>query len=224
MATNGDEKTPETIVLKDGEVVVSQETLTKVLGSLGDIELQLEEERAKRAGLEEIMSQSMQTSSDGQQKLREKKNYEPAFRTVRLRKYPIAGNPEDLGIIIGWTSRGAYHKVVQTGMGPREVDFIDVIFLGHEKTPDGKIKAESIALLDLINKSEMVTCKITHTVREEKKDPTGEEIDITTYDPQHGLMATGEKIDGYVGYSDIQYTVQIPNFAEPVVIDAKFCN
>lgn len=219
----GDTSESKPVVLKPGETVVSSELLEKILAGQGKIELELEEERAKRAGLEALME--TQLTPEGKEKgLREKKNYEPKFRTIRIRKFPIAGNVEDMGYVIGWTNRGAYHKVVQTGMGPREVDYIDVIFLGKERNTDGKLQAETIPLLDLLNKGEQVVCKIIKTEREDQKIPTGEELDVTTWDPQHGLVMTGDKIDGYVVQSDIKYTIQIPDIAEPLVIDAKFCN
>lgn len=213
------------VTLKEGEQVVDSKVLESVLSGQASLEIALEEERAKRAGLEEMMASMSTAPTTGEQKgLREKKNFEPKFRTVRIRKFPIAGDVENMGYIVGWTNRGAYHKIVQTGMGPREVNFIDVLFLGKERNAEGKLQAESIQLLDLINKGEQVVCKIIKTEREDNKVPTGEEIDTTTWDPQHGLVMTGDKIDGYVVESDIKYTIQVPGVAEPIIIDAKFCN
>ena len=52
------------------------------------------ESDAKQAGLEELLSKGASTNEEP--KLREKRNFEPKFRTVRLHKYPIAGDITNL--------------------------------------------------------------------------------------------------------------------------------
>jgi hypothetical protein len=203
-------------------VEVPLSTITKLQESLAQMELDRENDRARMAGLEEMVSKG--ASTEAEPKLREKKNFEPKFRTVRIRKYPIAGDYNNQGYVIGWTSRGAYQEVDRSGVSPAIVDFIDVIFLGHERTEDGKIKAERVKLLDLFNNGVQVYCKIIDTKVESHKVETGEEIAVSTYDQNHGMISTGDTIDGYYAYSDITYTIQIPGVDKPVVIDSLFCN
>ena len=205
-------------------VPVPLTVLAKMQEQMAELERKVEEGAAKNAGLEEAFSNSKDLSTTGEQKLREKRSFEPKFRTVRIRKYPIAGDPDNLGYIVGWTSRGAYQVVDKSGVSPQVVDMLDVIFLGQEKTPEGKIKAEQIKLLDLYNKGLQVHCKIVKTEKVERPEPTGEEIDVSVYDPQHGLITTGEKIDGFVTFSDVKYTIQIPGINEAVEIDGLFVN
>lgn len=216
---NQDPKDPK----KDEKVEVPLKLLEEMQKSMAELERKVAESDAKNAGLEEMFSKGAET--EGKDKgLREKKNFEPKFRTVRLRQYPIAGNVDDQGYIIGWTNRGAYQEVDRTGVSPQTVDFIDVVFLGHEKTKDGKIKAEKVKLLDIMNKGTQVHCKILEMKRDEKKVATGEEINVSIFDPAHGLVETGDVIDGYVTFSDIQYKIQVPGVADPVWVDGKFVN
>ena len=183
--------------LKEEKTIkVSAKTILEMQEKMAEQDRKIADMEAKGAGIEEILAKSAEAGDTP--KLREKKSFEPKFRTVRLRKYPIAGDPENLGYIIGWTNRGAYQTVDRSGVAPQIVDMIDVVFLGQEKNAEGKIKAEAIRLLDLYNKGHQVHCKILETKREEIKTPTGEEIDVTVFDPAHGLVATGDKIDGFV--------------------------
>lgn len=218
------ENEPKVVEIKPGQVVVDEAQLTAILEKQSLMEKQLADEAAKREGLQELFESQAGPDTTGEKKLREKKNYEPAFRTVRIRKFPIAGDPENLGYVIGWSNRGAYQKVDRTGVAPVLVDYIDVMFLGHERNAEGKLQAESIPLLDLLNRGEQVHCKVLSVDKNTRKEPTGEEINVTTWDPQHGLVATGDVIDGYVAYTDMEYTIQIPGTAEPVKIDSKFIN
>ena len=203
-------------------VEVPVETLTKMQEQMAQMEQKIADQEAKSAGIEEIMSKAAEAGDTP--KLREKKSFEPKFRTVRLRKYPIAGDPENLGYIIGWTNRGAYQTVDRSGVSPQIVDMIDVVFLGQEKNAEGKIKAEAIRLLDLYNKGHQVHCKILEQKREDIKTPTGEEIDVTVFDPAHGLVATGDKIDGFVVSSEVKMKLQVPGVDEPLWIDGTFVN
>lgn len=208
-------------VLKEGEIAVPENVLTKIQEQLSDQELKMTELENKNAGLEELLAKA---GTAGETKLREKKNFEPKFRTIRVRKYPMAGDVEKMGYIVGWSSRGAYQEVDKTGISPQIVDYIDVIFLGNERSTNGKLQAEKIKLLDFMNKGIQINCKILEQKREEKAVPTGEEINVSVFDPQHGLITTGDIIDGYVTYSDIQYKIQIPGVTEPVWIDALYAN
>lgn len=213
---------------KDGDedeetVNVPISVLTKIQDQIAGLEKSVEETNAKNAGLEEALGAMTGASTEGEQKLRSKKTYEPKFRLVRVRKFPIAGGDE-MGFVVGWTNKGAYQEVDRTGISPVAVDMIDIIFLGHEKTEAGKIKAEKVRLLDLMNKGEQVYCKILEMKKEPRDVPTGEEIMVNTYDPKHGLVPTGETMDGYVTYSDIQCKVQLPDGKGDVWIDAKYLN
>lgn len=205
---------------KENKVEVPEKVLIKIQETLAEQELKMAELENKNAGLEEMLAKA---GTVGEQKLREKKTFAPKFRTVRMRKYPIAGDIENMGFIVGWTNRGAYEEVDRSGVVPTIVNFIDVIFLGKEKK-DGKIQAEKIKLLDFLNKGVQVHCKIMETKREEKSVPTGEEINVSVFDPQHGLISTGEIIDGYTSYSDIQYKIQIPGISAYVWVDALYAN
>lgn len=208
---------------KDAVVEVPQKQLTEMMEAIARAEKAAADAEAKAAGIEEMFAAQKGAEAEGGTKLREKKNFEPKFRTVRLRKYPIAGGP-DMGYVVGWTNKGAYQEVDRTGVSPQTVDFIDIIFLGQEKTKDGKIKAEKVRLLDLMNKGIQVHCKVIEQKSTPRVEPTGEEIDVTVFDPQHGLIATGDKIDGYTAFSDTQYTIKIPDISDPVVVDGQFLN
>ena len=198
---------------EEAVVEVPVAVLTALQEQMADLERKVADGEAKSAGLEAMVSESAKTND----KLKEKKSFEPKFRTVRLRKYPIAGDETKMGYVIGWTKKGAYQEYVQTPTGAQLVDYIDIIFHGQEK------KAEKIRLLDLLNKGEQVHCKILETKREEVKHETGEEIDVSIFDPAHGLINTGEKVDGYYTISDIQYKLNVPGLGE-VWVDSAYTN
>lgn len=208
------EKKPKKIEVDESLLISMQEHMAETDRKMADME-------AKNAGLLELVSKEASTTAEP--KIREKKNFEPKFRTVRVRKYPMGGT-NDLGYVIGWTDRGAYQEVDRNGISPQIVDYIDIIYLGYERTPEGKLKAEKVKLLDLFNKGVQVHCKILDTKRNDIKVPTGEEIDVSVFDPNHGLVSNGEKVDGYVTKSEIQYTIQIPGVLEPVIVDGLFVN
>lgn len=222
-AQNTVEGQPATVPTTEPVVSVPLKLLTELQEGLARAEQNAEEANARVAGVEELMAQTTGADTIGEPKLRERKNFEPKFRTVKLRKYPIAGDVENMGFVTGWTNRGAYQEVDKSGVSPQIVDFIDIIFLGHERTEEGKLKAEKVRLLDLLNKGVPVNCKVLSVDREDKKVPTGEEIDVTLWDPQHGLVATGDKIDGYSAFSDISYMLEVPGHGS-VKIDATYVN
>ena len=202
-------------------VEVPAALLTAMQEQVSEMERKLAENEAKTAGLESLMEKA---SADGEPKLREKKSFEPKFRTVKIRKYPIAGDIDNMGYVIGWTNRGSYQEVDRTGISPQVIDVIEILFLGQERSKDGKLKAEKVRLLDYMNKGIPVHCKILSEKVEQRNIPTGEEIHCTTFDPQHGLIDSGDVIDGYVGYSDKTLTIQIPGVEKPLEIDAMYCN
>ena len=207
--------------MADKKIEVSEDLLKQMSEQMAEQERKMADIESKNAGLQEMLEKG--GPSDDVSALKKKKSYEPKFRTVQIRKFPIAGNLEDMGYIIGWTNRGAYQEVDRGGVSPQVIDFIDVIFLGHEKTETGKIKAEKIKLLDLLNSSR-VHCKILETKKETREVPTNEEINVTVWDPQHGLVETGDRVDGYVSYTDMTLKIQIPGIDKPVSIDAEFVN
>ena len=205
MAKTEEEK--QTVEVPVADFVKLQETLAT-------LEKRDADRDAEMAGLRQLTEDGKGAEVSGDGKLREKKSYEPKFRTVRIRKYPMAGKFDDLGYVVGWTNRGAVQEVDKSGITPQFVDMIEVFFLGHEKNKEGKLQAEKIRLLDLLNKGEQVHCKIVSIKKDDKKVPTGEEINVTTWDPQHGLVATGDIIDGWVGFSDMTYTIDIPGVGQ----------
>lgn len=210
---------------KDKETVeVPLEILTKMQEQAADMERKMADMEAKNAGLEVLFQQQQAADTTGEPKLRTKTTYEPKFRTVRIRKYPVAGNHEELGYVVGWTNRGAYQEVDKTGVAPQIVDYLDIVFLGKERNAEGKLQAEKVKLLDFMNKGQQVHCKILDKVSESQIVPTGEEIDVSIFDPAHGLVETGEKIDGFFTYSDVKYKVQIPGVPDPIWIDATYVN
>jgi hypothetical protein len=178
---------------------------------------------AKSAGLEELVA--AQAGTTGQTGLRMRKTFEPKFRTVRLRKFPKGGGDEDY--VVGWTNKGAYEEVDRSGVRPEIINYIDVIFLSekqaHDADPKKALKAEKVKLLDLMNKGRQVHCKIVNKKEEKKFAPTGEIIKVSTFDPDHGLIETGEEIDGFVTFSDIEFEIEIPGHGT-VWIDQLYCN
>lgn len=201
---------------------------SKMLADMQAKMLELETKDANRdaemEGLRAIAERAANGGEEGTTKLRERKNFEPKFRTVRLRKMPIAGDFDNMGIVSGWTKRGAYQQVDRTGIAPTIVDFIDVIFAGHEKNPEtGNLQAEKIRLLDLMN-SEQVVCKVIGQENDPHKVPTGEEISVMEFDPKHGLTPTGDMVDGYTAYDDITYTLQIPGVSDALKVNGAFVN
>jgi hypothetical protein len=210
--------------IKTDEVIeVPKNLLVEMQNKQLQMEKDMEDLKGKNAGLEEMMKNGGGETSD-KAELKMKKSFEPKFRTVRIRQYPMKGNVENLGFVIGWSNRGAYQKLDTTGTSPQMSEYLDVFFLGHERNDEGKLQAESIKSLDLINKGIQVHCKILDTKKEVREVPTNEEIGVTTWDPQHGLIDTGEKVDGYVAYTDTTYTIQVPGEVKPVVVDSKYVN
>lgn len=180
--------------------------------------------KAKLAGIEVLMEEDKETVSEPA--LKKKKSFEPAFRTAKLRKFPIKGDFENQGYVIGWTDRGAYEEVAMTAMGPAKTLFIDLVFAGLEKNAEGKAQAEKVNYLKFLNDSTIERFKIIETKREDNEVATGEEIDITVFDPQHGLMSTGEKIDGYTVFTNVKHKISVPevNNGEAFWIDAIYCS
>lgn len=180
--------------------------------------------KAKLAGIEVLMEEDKDTVSEPA--LRKKKSFEPAFRTVKLRKYPMMKDHNNQGYVVGWTDRGAYEEVTVTPMGPQKILYIDLIFAGHEKNEEGKTQAEKVNYIDFLNNSTVERFKIIESKREPNEVATGEDIDIVVFDPQHGLVSTGEKIDGYTVFTNVQHQVSIPevNNGAPMWIDATYCN
>ena len=156
--------------------------------------------------------------------MKKKTNFEPKFRTVRLRTYPIAGNYDNQGVVIGWSNRGAYQDVDGSGIPGQKTDYLEVMFLDHEKNKDGKLLFEKVKLLDLFNNGVQKHYKIISKETSVREEATGEQITVSMYDPKHGLVNTGEVVDGYVAYSDVTYTIEIPGRKEPLVIDGMFVN
>ena len=212
----------EEIKKVEEQVKVPAKLLAELQEQLAAQELKINNMESKNAGLEELFSKSAEASDEP--KLRKQKSFEPRFRTVRIRKFPIAGDINNLGYVIGWTNRGAYEEVDKSGVRPEIVNFIDVIFLGHERSEDGKLQAEKIKLLDLLNKGTQVYCKITDQKKEKKEFATGEEIDVSIFDPQHGLISTGDKVDGMVVSDEMKYKIQVPGVEGEIWIDSEFCN
>lgn len=208
---------------EEQKVEVPMSVLSKMQEDMAKLEQKLADQEATNAGILDIAMKNAEAL--GEPKLREKKNFEPKFRVVRVRKYPMMGDEENMGYVVGWSNKGAYQVVDRTGVSPQIIDMIDVQFLGQERNEEtGKLKFESIKLLDLFNKGIQVHCKILKQEVTPRKEPTGEEIDVTTWDPQHGLVATGDKIDGYTAFSDIMLTIQIPGVEGPTEIDAMYVN
>lgn len=219
-----DDKEKKVPKVEEEQVTVPMKMLTDIQETIARLEKESADKDGKLAGLEELFTNKNDPESESEQKkLRGKKTYEPKFRLVRIRKYPIAGDIENMGYVIGWTNRGAYQKVNREGVSPVIQDYLDIIFLNHERNAEGKLQAESVQLLDLMNRGEQIFCKILDVKKVERTEPTGEEINVLTWDPQHGPVQTGETIDGFVTYSDIEYKVLVPG-TEGIWIDAKFLN
>lgn len=209
---------------EEQKVEVPMKLLTQMQEQMAELERKVAEGEAKNAGLEEMVNKTAESAASGEAKLRVRKDFTPKFRTVRLRKYSPTNDPENMKFVVGWTNRGSYQEVDRTGVAPQIVDMIDLVFLGAEKNKEGKLTATKTRLLDFMNNGIQIHCKILDTKKEPKTDPTNEEIEVTSFDPQHGLITTGETIDGYITHDEIQYKVQVPGFADPIWIDATYCN
>lgn len=209
-------------IIKDDKkttVEVPQETLSKIMEDIAQLQKDNADKDAKIAAL----SDGGEAKPVGQTPLREKKTFEPAFRVVRLKKLPFNGDPEDKRIVIGWTDRGSYQKVDRSGTHAELVDYMQVIYLGHERDKDGKLQAFEVKTLDLYN-AESIVCKIINEDVKKTKDPTGEVIPVTTYDPKHGTVLTGDTVDGWVENAEVKLTISVPGVIEPVTINAKYAN
>ena len=146
-------------VKKEDKVVsVPMSTLTAMQEQMAELERKNAEQEAKTAGLEAMVEASAKDA--GEPKIRAKKDFDPKFRTVRIRKYPMAGDYDNQGYVIGWTDRGAYQEVDKTGVTPTIVDMLDIFFLGHDRDEKGKLKAEKIKMLDLCNKVHKCTARL----------------------------------------------------------------
>ncbi|MBK3666181.1 hypothetical protein JJE66_33790 [Bradyrhizobium diazoefficiens] len=206
---------------KDKKTVeVPQAQLTEIMEKLSSLEIANADKDAKIAGL---MAATETAAPVGETPLRQKKTFEPAFRVVRLKKIPFNGDPEDKRIVVGWTKRGSYQKVDRSGVAPELVDYMQVIFLGHEKDADGNMQAFEVRTLDLYN-AESVVCKIEKESINRHKEPTGEVIPVVIYDPKHGNVLTGEHVDGWTEEFDNTLAISIPGVKDPVVISSKFAN
>ena len=188
--------------------------LKSILEKMAAQDAKIADLEAKGAGLEEMFSAKDPVA--GEPKLREGKNFEPKFRTVRIRKYPI-GDTEKEGYVVGWTAKGAYQLVDRSGVTPVTSDYLDIFFLGQAEP-------QKVKLLDLLNKGVQIHCKIIETVKKHYKKGTGEEINVTVFDPAHGLIQTGDVIDGFVVDTDVIHTIQIPGVEGTTIINAKFVN
>lgn len=208
----------------DKMIEVSETTLKELMAQITTLQNNDAEREAQMEGLRQVAESAQSADTVGVPKLREKKNFEPKFRTVRLRKFPIAGDEENMGIVVGWTKKGAYQLVDRTGVSPVTVDYLDIIFHGQERDENGKLKAERVKLLDLLNSGSVMVCKVLKLEKNEEKVPTGEEINVSVWDPQHGLTETGDTVDGYFGMTTLTYTLEVPGLAEPLVIDGQFVN
>lgn len=203
---------------------VPNSLLVKMQEDMARMEAEIAAQRLQAEVLADMVENGKANETEGKPAIRKRKDMAPQFHTVRIRKFPIAGDVENLGYVVGWTNRGAYQKVDRTGPNPVVIDFIDIFFLGHERNAEGKLQAESVKLLDLMN-AEQVYCKIISSEKNVREVPTGEEIELTIYDQKNGVMQSqGETIDGYVAFTDYEYTIQIPAVTEPVVIDGRYVN
>lgn len=195
-------------------VQVSSSVLETMQKQMLDMEIKMESQRGEIEGLKVIRERE----EDGDaRKLRTKRNFEPKFRTARLRKYPFAGNYDDQRYVVGWTARGAYQEVDRTGISPTIVDYIDIMFLGEEKP-------QKVRLLDLLNDGIQEHCKIVNVEKKVEEVGTGEEIGVTEFDSQHGTVLTGDKVDGMTVFQKFVYEVQIPGHDGTVMIEEKFIN
>lgn len=195
-------------------VEIPQDQLTEIMSRLSTLEIENANKDAKIAGLQAATAAAAPV---GETPLRQKQTFEPAFRTVRLKKMPYKGNVEDKRIVIGWTNRGSYQKVNRDGVAPEIVDYMQLIFLGDEKN------AYETRTLDFYN-AETVVCKVEKESKKTYKKPTGEVIPVVVYDPKHGSVMTGETVDGFIEYTDVELVLSVPGEKEPLTIDAKFVN
>lgn len=197
-------------------ISVPASLLKEIQDKMAAQDVAIENLKNKNESLEDLFSKN--DVVEGKPKIRESRKFEPTFRTVRIRRYPV-GTTDKEGYVIGWSKKGAYQMVDRSGVTPQTVDYLDIIFLGLENE-----KPQPVKLLDLFNRGVQVYCKILETKKYADNIGTGEEIHITSFDPKHGTVDTGEVIDGFYTDMKIEYLIQIPGIDKPLLIDAKYCN
>ena len=207
---------------KEVSIKVPASLLQEMQAQIAALEIKANESAARADGLEKIISEG--DKATGGDTLKMKKDFEPKFNTVRLRKYPIAGDVTNLGIVSGWSNRGAYEEVDRNGVSPVIVNFLDICFLDHEKNAKGVLQFEKVKLTDLFNKGVQETYKVLDRKVTPNIVPTGEEINVTIFDPAHGMISTGDKVDGYTAYSDTKIKVAIPGKPDGIWFGAEFLN
>lgn len=159
--------------------------------------------------------------AEGKKDIREIESLTERFKLkeLTLRKLSITGadGKDKGGIVIGWTPRGAYEVVDKSGANAVLVNMMDVFFLG------GSDKPTTIKASDLV-KGERIKCKEISRDMQVVKHKTGEEIEVSEFKTEHGLVATGTIIDGYYAQPEGTYTVSIPEHDKPVTINQMFFN
>lgn len=217
--------------IKDVKKPAKEETIQVPKKLLEDLQFEIAENKrqrlesdAKMAGMTELLEKDQTPGTRTEGGLRKKTNFEPSYRTVRLRQYPKAGDFDNLGWVIGWSHRGAYRDSDLSGIPGQQTDWIDIMFLDDEKTKEGLPKFEKVRLLDLLNKSVQKHFEIIEKKTKIREVPTNEKINVVMFDPQHGLIGTGEIVDGYVSYSEDTYVLKFPGREKPLSIDGIFVN
>jgi len=200
---------------EDKAVSVPSSVLADIQKRMTDLEIAAESKDGIIEGLKTMLEEK--ADSKGDEKLRKRRDFTPKFRTVKMRRYPVNGDPAKLDYVIGWTDRGAFEEVDRSGLSPQMVNYMEIIFMTQPK------KAEKVKILDLLNRGIQVSCKVAEEKRRVKEVPTGEEISVSMFDPQHGMISTGEVVDGMTTYHDTDYLIEIPG-SDPVWINGKFLN
>lgn len=143
--------------------------------------------------------------------------YAKAPHEYSLRMVSMAdtkGN-ETKKLVIGWTAKGCYVKVKDHPNEPETLMY-DVLFYGDEKAVPITAKK--------FKDGERIKCvEVSRDIKLEKH-ATGEEMEVTQFDPKHGMTATGIIIDGFDQRPEGTYTLQVPGFPDPITVNMNHVN
>lgn len=194
-------------------IVVTKAEMATLLARMDSMEKEL----ASTASLDEVKAIESGTAD-----IREIENIEEKWKkapkVMHLRSVAME-DPKTKQVVnkvvVGWTKRGCYVKVKDHPNEPETLMY-DVYFYG-DKEP---VAITAKKFLD----SPRIKCMEIGRDITVKKYKTGEELEVTEFDPKHGLKSTGTIIDGYYATPEGTYALKVPGINEPVVVNINHVN